>query len=109
VDHDPRSGSNPILLHLSGGPGQTDMAFVRVLFEDLARDFVVLDWDQRGAGKSYPALDPTATLTPDQLVSDTIELTNYLRQRFGAEKIYLTGESWGTTLGVLAAQRAPEP
>jgi proline iminopeptidase len=84
------------------------MAFVRVLFEDLAHDFVVVDWDQRGAGKSYPALDPTATLTPDQLVSDTVELTNYLRQRFGARKIYLTGESWGTTLGVLAVQRAPE-
>jgi pimeloyl-ACP methyl ester carboxylesterase len=100
--------TKPVLLHLSGGPGQTDMAFVRVLFEDLAQDFVVVDWDQRGAGKSYPALDPTATLTPDQLVSDTIELTNYLRQRFGAQKIYLTGESWGTTLGVLAVQRAPE-
>jgi pimeloyl-ACP methyl ester carboxylesterase len=100
--------TKPVLLHLSGGPGQTDMAFVRVLFEDLAHDFVVVDWDQRGAGKSYPALDPTATLTPDQLVSDTIELTSYLRQRFGAQKIYLTGESWGTTLGVLAAQRAPQ-
>ena len=100
--------TKPVLLHLSGGPGQTDMAFVRVLFEDLAQDFVVVDWDQRGAGKSYSALDPTATLTPDQLVSDTIELTNYLRQRFAARKIYLTGESWGTTLGVLAAQRAPD-
>jgi hypothetical protein len=51
------------------------MTFVRVLFEDLAQDFVVVDWDQRGDGKSYPALDPTATLTPDQLGSDTIELT----------------------------------
>jgi pimeloyl-ACP methyl ester carboxylesterase len=41
-------------------------------------------------------------------VSATVELTNYLRQRFAARKIYLTGESWGTTLGVLAAQRAPD-
>jgi pimeloyl-ACP methyl ester carboxylesterase len=100
--------TKPVLLHLSGGPGQSDLAFIRVLFEDLARDFVVVDWDQRGAGKSYAALDPTSTLTPDQLISDTVELTDYLRQRFGAEKIYLTGESWGTTLGVLAVQRAPE-
>jgi proline iminopeptidase len=98
----------PVLLHLSGGPGQSDMAFTRTLFEDLAQDFVVVDWDQRGAGKSYSALDPTSTLTPDQLVSDTIDLTNYLRQRFAAHKIYLTGESWGTTLGVLAVQRAPD-
>jgi proline iminopeptidase len=84
------------------------LAFIRVLFEDLAQDFVVVDWDQRGAGKSYSALDPTSTLTPDQLVSDTIELTNYLRQRFAAHKIYLTGESRGATLGVLAVQRAPD-
>jgi hypothetical protein len=35
--------AKPVLLHLSGGPGQTDMAFVRVLFEDLAHDFVVVD------------------------------------------------------------------
>jgi pimeloyl-ACP methyl ester carboxylesterase len=100
--------AKPVLLHLSGGPGQSDLAFIRALFEDLAQDFVVVDWDQRGTGKSYPALDPTSTLTLDRLVDDTIELTDYLRQRFGADKIYLTGESWGTTLGVLAAQRAPD-
>ena len=47
---------------------------------------MVVDWDQRGAGKSYAALDPTSTLTPDQLISDTIELTDYLRQRFGARE-----------------------
>lgn len=99
---------NPVLLYLSGGPGQTDLAYSRVLFDDLTRDFVVVGWDQRGTGKSYAALDPTSTLTLDQAVADTIELTNYLRERFGEEKIYLTGESWGTTLGVLAVQRQPE-
>jgi pimeloyl-ACP methyl ester carboxylesterase len=102
------SPDKPVLLYLSGGPGQSDLPFIRALWADLARDFVVVDWDQRGTGKSYPALDPTATLTVDQLVSDTIELTDYLRRRFGEERLYLAGESWGTTLGVLAVQRAPE-
>jgi pimeloyl-ACP methyl ester carboxylesterase len=98
----------PVLLYLSGGPGQSDLPFIPALWTDIAHDFVLVDWDQRGTGKSYPALDPTSTLTVDRLVADTIELTDYLRARFAEEKIYLTGESWGTTLGVLAVQRAPD-
>jgi pimeloyl-ACP methyl ester carboxylesterase len=84
------------------------LPYSRVLFEDLTQDFVVVSWDQRGTGKSYPALYPTETLTLEQAVSDTIELTNYLRQRFDEEKIYLMGESWGSTLGVLAVQQHPD-
>lgn len=103
-----RSPDLPVLLYLSGGPGQSDLAYSRVLFADLAQDFIVVGWDQRGAGKSYAALDPTSALTLDQAVADTIELTNYLRQHFDEEKIYLMGESWGTTLGVLAAQQRPD-
>ena len=102
------SVDKPVLLYLSGGPGQSDLAYVRVLFDDLSRDFVVVDWDQRGAGKSYSALDPTSTWTVNQAVSDTVELTNYLRQRFNEQKIYLLGESWGSTLGVLSVQQHPE-
>lgn len=97
----------PVLLYLSGGPGQSDLALSRALLDDLTHDFVVVGWDQRGTGKSYPGLDP-ATLTPAQAVSDTLELTNYLRARFKEEKIYLMGESWGTILGVLAIQKDPD-
>lgn len=103
-----RSADLPVLLYLSGGPGQSDLPYVRVLFEDLTEDFIVVGWDQRGTGKSYSALDPTSDLTLDQAVADTIELTNYLRQRFDEEKIYMLGESWGTTLGVLAVQARPD-
>lgn len=103
-----RSADLPVLLYLSGGPGQSDLAFSRVLFEDLTRDFIVVGWDQRGTGKSYAALDPTRELTLAQAVADTIELTDYLRTRFDAEKIYLLGESWGSTLGVLAVQQRPD-
>jgi proline iminopeptidase len=69
---------------------------------------VVVTWEQRGVGKSYSALDPVKTLTVKQAVADTIELTNYLRDRFDKEKIYLAGNSWGTILGVLAVQQHPE-
>jgi pimeloyl-ACP methyl ester carboxylesterase len=102
------STDKPVLLYLSGGPGQSDLPYVRVIFDDLTRDFVVVGWDQRGTGKSYAALEPVARVTLEQAVNDTIELTELLRQRFGEQKIYLLGESWGSTLGVLAAQRRPD-
>ncbi len=100
--------NKPVLLYLSGGPGQSSLPYPRVIFDDLSKDFVVVSWDQRGAGTSYAALDPTDTLTLERTVDDAIEMTNYLRDEFDEEKIYLLGESWGTTLGVLAAQKRPD-
>lgn len=102
-----RSTDNPILLYLAGGPGGTDLGAMRA-DTGLEQDFVVVTWEQRGTGKSYPALDPVDTLTVEQMVADTIEVTNYLRARFDQDKIYLVGNSWGTILGVLAVQRHPE-
>lgn len=99
---------NPVLLYLSGGPGQTDLPYTRVLLQDLEKDFIIVGWDQRGSGKSYSALDPVSTVTLDQAISDTVELADYLRARFDEQKIYLLGESWGSTLGVLAVQRQPD-
>ncbi|MFO7681218.1 MAG: alpha/beta hydrolase [Chloroflexota bacterium] len=98
----------PILLYLSGGPGQSSLPWPRVLFEELSQDFILVGWDQRGTGKSYAALDPDENLTLDQTIADTIAVTNYLRERFDEGKIYLLGESWGTTLAVLAAQQRPD-
>jgi pimeloyl-ACP methyl ester carboxylesterase len=98
----------PVLLYLSGGPGQSDIAFARALLQPFEQDFVVVVWDQRGSGKSYAALDPTTTYTLDALVGDTIALTDYLRERFAEDKIFLLGESWGSTLGVLAVQERPD-
>ena len=98
----------PVLLFLTGGPGGTELGAMRRHGQALEKDFVVVTWDQRGTGKSYDNLDPTSTLTLHQAVSDTIEVTNYLRNRFGQNKIYLLGQSWGTILGVLAVQQHPE-
>lgn len=76
-----RSVDNPVLLHLAGGPGGTDLGAMRA-DTSLEEDFVVATWDQRGTGKSYPALDPVDTLTVEQAVADTIEVANHLRDRF---------------------------
>jgi pimeloyl-ACP methyl ester carboxylesterase len=74
----------------------------------LEDDFVVVTLDQRGTGRSYDQLDPTATLTLDRAVADVVEVTDHLRDRFDEDKIYLVGQSWGTTLGVLVAQQRPD-
>lgn len=100
--------SNPVLLFLAGGPGGTELGAMRRHGEALEKDFTVVTWDHRGSGKSADSLDPTSTLTVPQVVSETIEVTNYLRGRFGQDKIYLLGQSYGTIIGVLAAQQHPE-
>jgi proline iminopeptidase len=76
--------------------------------KSLENNFIVVSWDQRGAGKSYQAIDPTSHVTVNQFVSDAAQLTNYLRQRFHQQRIYVVGSSWGTTLGTLLVQRHPE-
>ncbi len=98
----------PILLYLAGGPGGTDLGAMRLFGEQLESDFVVATWDQRGAGASYGSLDPTATLTPAQVVADTVELAQALRDRFAQDRVYLVGNSYGTLIGALAAQLRPE-
>jgi pimeloyl-ACP methyl ester carboxylesterase len=102
------SPDKPVLLYLSGGPGQSDLALARALSSGWTQDVVFVDWDQRGNGKSYAAFEPASSFTLQQAVSDTIELTEYLRDRFGEQKIYLMGESWGSILGVLAVQERPD-
>ncbi len=102
-----RSADNPVLLYLAGGPGGTDLGAMR-RDVGLEQDFVVATWDQRGTGRSYSALDPTDTLTVEQMVADTVAVTEYLRDRFDQDKIYLVGQSWGSGLGVLVAQARPD-
>lgn len=94
---------NPILLWLHGGPGAAQMPTARHFNGNLEEEFIVVHWDQRGAGKSNPPSFDEITMTVDRYIKDTIELTNYLKERFGREKIYLLGHSWGSQIGILAA------
>ena len=74
----------------------------------LEADFVVIEWDQRGSGKSAASIQPAAAMTMGQLVADTIELTEQLIQRFGKRQLIIAGHSWGSILGLMAVQRRPD-
>jgi pimeloyl-ACP methyl ester carboxylesterase len=101
-----RAAGNPVLLYLHGGVPDH---FLNDRYPTgLEEIFTVVWWEQRGSGLSYrPDMAPES-LNPEQLVSDTVALTNYLRARFGQTKIYLMGRSGGTFFGIQAAARAPE-
>ena len=100
--------TKPVLLFLHGGPGMPEYAISRkypVILEDY---FTVCWWEQRGAGLSFNDEIPLESMTFEQLISDVIEVTNYLRNRFKQEKIYLMAHSGGTFIGIQAAAQAPE-
>jgi pimeloyl-ACP methyl ester carboxylesterase len=98
--------TKPVLLYLHGG--MPDYFLTQKYPTGLEGYFTVCWWEQRGSGLSYSANIPPETMTVEQLISDTLQVTNYLRHRFGKEKIYLMGHSGGTFIGVRAAARTPE-
>ena len=100
--------NNPVLLFVHGGPGMPEYWLTQRYPTGLEDYFTVVWWEQRGAGLSYNADIPPETMTAEQFIADTLEVTNYLRERFGKEKIYLMAHSWGSYIGIQAAAREPE-
>jgi pimeloyl-ACP methyl ester carboxylesterase len=99
---------NPVLLFLHGGPGSANIAKLRIQVPELEQHFVVVNWDQRGAGKSYRPGFNASTLSRDQLGSDAHELVTLLKERFDTHKIYLMGFSWGSVLGLALVDQYPD-
>jgi pimeloyl-ACP methyl ester carboxylesterase len=106
-----RDRANPILLFLHGGPAAPEMPTSWTFQNPWEDYFTVVQWDQRGAGKTYAANDPDAvrpTLSLATMQSDTEAMVRYLRATYGKDKIFAMGHSWGTILGLKLAQAHPE-
>lgn len=100
--------SNPAILYLHGGPGEAQSPFLDQ-FRPWEHDFTVVNWDQRGAGKSFEKNgEATPDLTLERLTSDAVEVTRHVLNRLGQRKLVLLGQSFGAMLGLLVARRAPE-
>ncbi len=100
--------NSPILLFLHGGPGLPEIPLAFCTQKELEKHFIMVQWDQRGAGKSYSKRISNESLTIEQYLTDARELIEILKKRFNKEKIYLIGHSWGSILGILMIQRYPE-
>ncbi|MCD4731951.1 MAG: alpha/beta hydrolase [Bacteroidales bacterium] len=100
--------TKPVMLFLHGGPGSPEIAFMKKTNQDIENDFVMVYWEQRGAGKSYSKNMPFESMNLAQFISDTQELSKILAKRFNKEKIYLIGHSWGSLLGILTAYKHPD-
>jgi proline iminopeptidase len=98
----------PILLLLHGGPGDAQSSYVSA-YDPYERHFVLVQWDQRGAGKTFAKYrDNTPELTLDRVAKDGIELAEYLHRRFAGSRIIVLGHSWGTVIGTVMVRARPE-
>lgn len=109
--------SKPVILFLHGGPGSPISPYSDNLYKKWEKEFIIVQWDQRGTGKTF-GLSAPAELTPgylrsnpltlEQMTSDGIELSELLAKHLGKKKIILFGTSWGSALGVKMAAKRPD-
>jgi pimeloyl-ACP methyl ester carboxylesterase len=98
---------NPVLLYLHGGPAFPNYFLVDKYKPGLEDYFTICYWEQRGGGLSFSSEVTLQSVNFEQLSSDAIEVTNYLRNRFGKEKIYILAHSGGTPIALLSIAKAP--
>lgn len=100
--------NNPIIIFVHGGPGVSEIPYVTKYQDQLEKDFTIVHYDQRASGKSYHFGEDYKDLSTDLLVKDLLSLTDYISTRFNQKKVILAGHSFGTYIGLQAAQQAPE-
>jgi len=109
--------NKPVILFIHGGPGSTMSQYEDVIYGDWEKDFILVNWDQRGAGRTYGRNVPTEIneeywienpLTVEQMTKDGIELTKYLINHLKKKQVILVGTSWGSILGTEMALGSPE-
>jgi len=99
---------NPVLLMVHGGPG-SPQAHMNCKFNQFLEDhYLVVNWDQRGAGASYFDSINSNNLNIDIMIEDTRELSEYLIKRFNKDKIFILGHSWGSYLSMRTVHKYPQ-
>ena len=102
---------NPILLYIHGGPGSVEMVESWGYQRPWEDFFTVVQWDQRGAGKTFASNTREAMapgMTIDGMVADAEAMIRYLRTTYGKQKVFVLGHSWGSIIGEEIARRHPE-
>lgn len=102
------NAANPVLLVIHGGPGDSQSHLVE-LYAPYEKNFVVAQWDQRGAGRTFERnRDTVKELTVDRMILDGIEVAEYLRTHLRHRKVIVLGHSWGSYLAIEMVKRRPD-
>ena len=102
---------NPVILFVHGGPASPITPTLWQFQRPIEEYFTVVNWDQRGAGKTYNAVDPDSisdTIHIPRYVDDVIEAAEHVRSRYGKRKLILMAHSWGTIPSLAAAVKRPD-
>lgn len=99
---------NPVILFVHGGPGNPLSPYADAIFGRWQQDFTLVQWDQRGAGKTYTRNRPPADLSIKQMTDDGVAVAEHVRTRLGKSKLILWGSSWGSVLALDMAVARPD-
>ena len=101
---------NPVVWFVHGGPGNSLSPFADAMFAGWEKDFTLVQWDQRGAGRTYGRTGDSikSTLTLERIVDDGIEVAEYLTKHLHRKRIVLVGGSWGSLVGIHLAKKRPD-
>jgi pimeloyl-ACP methyl ester carboxylesterase len=101
---------NPVVLFLHGGPGDAWSPFADAMFQGWEKQLTLVQWDQRGAGRTYgksgPSIEPTMTV--ERMAQDGVEVAEFLAKHLDKKKIIIVGGSWGSVLGIHMAHARPD-
>lgn len=98
----------PVILFLHGGPGSANLSLLNQIAPGLRDHAIVVNWDQRNAGKSFNLFQSKRSVSFEQNVKDAHFLTQYLKEKYRVDKISLIGFSAGTVLGITLIDRYPD-
>lgn len=100
--------NNPVMLYLHGGPGNATSFGDWVIFRKLAKDYTIVNWDQRNSGLTWIHDPQDTAITPELMRRDIDAVADYVLDCMDKEKLTILGMSWGSIYGADFALRHPE-
>ncbi|QIK70354.1 alpha/beta hydrolase [Erysipelothrix sp. HDW6C] len=99
---------HPIIFYIHGGPGDSCAPLIERFNQQLAKSFTLIVWEQRGAGLSYYKFAEDEVPTIQDYVDDAKVLIEYILDKYGRDKLYVIGHSWGSVIGIKCLQQFPD-
>lgn len=100
---------NPVILFVHGGPGFSVTPLSRAL-RSWEKDFTVVMWDQRCAGKTFVRNSPASCMgmSNASVANEGILVTEFLKDHLSTDKVIVLGHSWGSMIGLQMISDRPD-